>query len=99
MEQIVVTLDRDMEELIPLFMSNRRKDLDRLRASLELGNYDAVRFTGHGLKGLGSTYGFDAISSIGGLLEDAALAENDEEIANLLEQFGDYLDRVTVVYE
>jgi HPt (histidine-containing phosphotransfer) domain-containing protein len=88
-----------MEELIPVFMANRGKDLDRLRASLEAGDYDAVRFTGHGLKGLGSTYGFNAISIIGGLLEDAALAENDEEIAHLVSELGDYLNRVTVNYE
>lgn len=97
--KITVVIARDYEDLIPDFLANRRKDLQRIGGALESGDFDAVRFAGHGLKGLGSTYGFEAISELGARLEDSALAEDAGTIARLLSELTDYLDRLQVVFE
>jgi HPt (histidine-containing phosphotransfer) domain-containing protein len=97
--KITVSIARDYEDLIPGFLANRGRDLQRMLAALETGDFDGIRFSGHGLKGLGSTYGFDAISDLGERIEDAALAEDAGAINRLLSEFRDYLERLQVVFE
>lgn len=98
-DRIIVLVARDYEDLIPGFLANRRKDLGRMADALASGDFDAARFAGHGLKGLGATYGFEEISRIGADIEDAARAEDPRALARLIAEFTDYLDRLQVVFE
>ena len=98
-KKTIVYVDPDLSELIPDFISNRHKDIQSITASLEKGDMETVRILGHSMKGSGSGYGFDRISEIGGALEKAAQAENDEEIRKWVDELASYMDRVEVVYE
>lgn len=94
-----VTLTRDFEDLIPLFVANRRKELESLRSALAAGRYDQLRRLGHRMKGLGSTYGFERVSILGGLIEEGAAATDREELETRIAEYAEYLARVRVVYE
>lgn len=98
-EKITVTVDKDLEDLIPGFMQRRREDVASLKASLAAGEMDKVRVTGHSMKGTGGGYGFDALSRIGGDLEKAAAATDTEAISQLIAQLEQYLDNVVVEFE
>lgn len=97
--RITVPVDKDLEDLIPGFLENRRKDVGTLRAAVSRGDYETVRILGHTMRGDGGGYGFDAISDIGGALEAAAKVKSLDEIHRWIGELAGYLDRVDVVYE
>jgi HPt (histidine-containing phosphotransfer) domain-containing protein len=95
---IVVEVERDLEELIPLFLEQRRKDRVTIARALDSGDFETLRLVGHGMAGAGTSYGFPEITAFGGVLERAALAHDGVEIARQATLFADYMDRVVVKY-
>lgn len=98
-EKIVVTIDEDLEDLIPEYLATRREDIKSIQEALDKEDYDKIRILGHSMKGSGGGYGFDRISEIGGVIEDEAEGKNSEEIKKQNENLVSYLDRVEVVFE
>ena len=94
-----VTVAKDLADLIPSFMSNRRKELETLRTALAESNFEELRRLGHRMKGAGSSYGFELVSTIGKAIEDAAKQSDSATIASNLETYQDYLAKVEIVYE
>lgn len=98
-EKILVSIDADLEDLIPGFLENRNADLGTLRSHLENSDFANIKSIGHSLKGVGGGYGFERITEIGAGLEAAALQEDNNKISELLESYADYLARIEIVYE
>lgn len=98
-EKIVVKVDPDLEDLIPGFLNNRAGDLTTLREALAGENYQSIQSIGHSLKGVGGGYGFTGMSEIGAAIEAAAKQQQLEELKQLIEQYGSYLDAVEVTFE
>ena len=98
-DKIVVIVDVDLEDLIPGFLENRKKELTTLRAALGEANYQSIQSIGHSMKGVGGGYGFDGITELGRDLESAAKNQDRDGLAALVEKYADYLDRVEVKYE
>lgn len=96
-DRIPVVVDPDLAELIPGFLNNRRRDVDKLRTLLAADNFADIRMIGHSMKGAGGGYGFDPITDIGGAIERAALAPDRVAIEQGIAQLADYLARVDVV--
>jgi HPt (histidine-containing phosphotransfer) domain-containing protein len=96
--RITVSVDPDLREIIPGFLSNRHNDVTALRAALHAGEFKTVRLVGHRLKGDGGSYGFEDISAIGDALEQAAIHEDRSVIATQIDRLQDFLARVDVVY-
>jgi len=97
-ETIIVTVAKDLEDLIPTFMKNRAKELDTLRSALAGGDLEQLRQTGHRMKGVGNSYGFEKVSALGMQIEDNAKAGNRDALAGVIDEYADYLARVTIVY-
>jgi len=95
----VVTVAKDLEDLIPVFMSNRKKELDALRVALAAADFDQLRQLGHRMKGVGNSYGFARVSEIGKHVEDGARSGDRALLASTIAQYGDYLAKVQIVYE
>ena len=98
-QPIPVTVAKDLEDLIPTFMKNRRKELETLRAALDAGDMEQMRQLGHRMKGVGNSYGFELVSVLGKQIEDGAKATDRVGLEARLLEYTDYLDRVTIVYE
>lgn len=98
-QPIVVHIDADIKELIPTFQENRRKDIQDLWSAYYHKNYSTIKTIAHRIKGIGGGYGFMAISEIGSALEQAIAQANYGYIADLIQSFEDYLDRVQIIYE
>jgi HPt (histidine-containing phosphotransfer) domain-containing protein len=96
---IVVTVAKDLEDLVPTFMKNRHKELETLKVALAAGDFDQMRQLGHRMKGVGNSYGFEKVSMLGKLVEDGAKGGNREALAANLAEYADYLARVQIVYE
>lgn len=98
MEKITVTIDPDLEDLIPGFLENRARDLRELATALDRRDFDAIRITGHSMKGSGGGYGFDALTELGASIETAGRAADAAAIARLIGELDDYLQRIEVTY-
>jgi HPt (histidine-containing phosphotransfer) domain-containing protein len=98
-DKIVVTVDEDLEELIPGFLKNRNKDVPVLREAFAQQDIDKLQSVGHSLKGVGGGYGFDFLSEIGAEIENAAKQKNLDVMEELINRLADYLERVDVVFE
>ena len=95
----LVTVPKDLEELIPVFMSNRKKELDALRIALAAADFEQLRQLGHRMKGVGNSYGFELISTLGKHIEDGARTGDRAGLAARITEYLDYLQRVQVTYE
>jgi len=95
---ITVFIDQGLEEIVPGFLENRRRDVQALETALQQNNLAQIRMIGHRMKGDGGGYGFDAISMMGDALEQAAAREDRDAIRRHTAEFIDFLARVTVVY-
>ena len=95
---ITVYIDQGLEEIVPGFLENRRRDVQTLETALQQNNLAQIHLIGHRMKGDGGGYGFDAISMMGAALEHAAAREDRDAIRRHTAELIDFLARVTVVY-
>ena len=94
-----VRVAKDLEDLIPVFMANRRKELENLRAALAAADFEQLRQLGHRMRGVGNSYGFERVSSLGKEIEEAARSGDKTSLENHIAEYGDYLSRVQIAYE
>jgi HPt (histidine-containing phosphotransfer) domain-containing protein len=97
--KIVVQVDPDLIDLIPGFLSNKRKDADKIAELVNNADYEALRGLGHKLKGEGGGYGLDTISDIGVSLEDAAVERDLAALRACHSQLLEFLDGIEIVPE
>ena len=98
-DKITVYIDADLEDLIPGFLENRQSDIQAINQALQEENYESVQVIGHGMKGAGGGYGFEEISEIGDMLEQAAKNEENRTIRILADELAAYLEKVEIKYE
>jgi HPt (histidine-containing phosphotransfer) domain-containing protein len=94
-----VVVQKDLEDLIPVFMSNRRKEIETLRQALASTDFEQLRQLGHRMRGVGNSYGFEQISEIGKQVEERAIAGNRSGIAACIAEYSDYISSVRISYE
>jgi HPt (histidine-containing phosphotransfer) domain-containing protein len=95
---LTVHIDPGLEDIIPGFLENRRRDVQRIETALQQNNLAQIHIIGHRMKGDGGGYGFDAISVMGAALELAAAREDRDAIRRHTAELFNFLARVTVVY-
>ena len=98
-QPIVVTVAKDLEDLVPTFMKNRTTEVETLRAALAAGDLEQMRQLGHRMKGVGNSYGFEKVSTLGKQIEDGAKAGDRAGLEARIAEYTDYLARVQIVYE
>ncbi len=96
--RITVSIDPDLQDLVPGFLENRRKDAAALSRAARSGDLKTVRLLGHRMKGDGGGYGFQEISEIGEALEQAARREDWKVIAEKTAALAAFVAQVDVVY-
>src|SRR5712671_5618834 len=94
-----VIVAKDLEDLIPVFMSNRRKELDTLRSALASADFEQLRQLGHRMRGVGNSYGFQQISEIGKQVEEGAIAGDRTGLSSSIAEYSDYIASVRISYE
>jgi HPt (histidine-containing phosphotransfer) domain-containing protein len=93
-----VQIDKDLEDLIPGFLENRRAETPVLIQALKDSNFETLKSIGHKTKGNAGGYGFDELGKLGAQLEIAAPTKNKEVIQEILTQMQSYLEHVEVEY-
>ncbi len=80
--------------LFPQFLGNREKDVSRAREALARGDHGALARLGHNMRGNGVSYGLPRISTIGGLLEDAANTDDVDAVRRHIDALEAYVASV-----
>ena len=94
-----VTVTKDLADLIPVFMKNRHKELDALRVALAAADFEQLRQLGHRMKGVGNSYGFAHVSTLGKYIEDGARSGDRAALQATIGEYQDYLAKVQIAYE
>lgn len=94
-----VVVAKDLEDLVPVFMGNRRKEVDTLRAATAAADFEQLRQIGHRMKGVGNSYGFEYVSTLGKEIEDAGKAQNVPAAEACIAAYVEYLEKVEIAYE
>ena len=93
------TVAKDLADLIPVFMRNRHKELDALRVALAAADFDQLRQLGHRMKGVGNSYGFAHVSTLGKYIEDGARSGDKAALQARITEYDLYLSKVQIAYE
>ena len=94
-----VIVAKDLEDLIPVFMGNRHKELDSLGQALAAADFDRLSQLGHRMRGVGNSYGFERVSVFGERIEAWARSGDRAAIEACIAEYRDYLARVQISYE
>lgn len=94
----VVRPDPDLEDLIPAFLQNRKKELADIEKALSEADFEAIRRLAHTWKGICRPYGFVHLETLSRNLETAGEGESIESIRSLVEEIRNYLVNVKVIY-
>lgn len=92
MEVNVVKVEKDLEDLIPNFVSNRKKDVRSLGEWITSQNYEEIRRLGHTLKGVCASYGFPQLGEMGKELEVHAKTQDVAEISKVHKKMSDFVE-------
>jgi HPt (histidine-containing phosphotransfer) domain-containing protein len=95
----LVTVPKDLEDLIPVFMSNRKKELDALRVALAAADFEQLRQLGHRMRGVGNSYGFAQVSDFGKRVEDGARSGDRALLEATIARYNEFLSKVQITYE
>ncbi|MGQ0695074.1 MAG: Hpt domain-containing protein [Nitrospiraceae bacterium] len=98
-DRVTVTIDADLEDIVPAFLSNRRKDVQKLRTALAQEDFETIQLLGHRMKGDSGGYGFKTIGEVGAKMELAAAQRDHPAIGQSIAQLEDFLARVNVIYK
>src|SRR5450432_4699236 len=93
-DKILVPEHGNLAARVPAFMQNRRQDVITMLDALSRGDFEIVERLGHSMKGAGTSFGFQAISDIGGALEHQAGKADGDASRKLVADLSTYLDRV-----
>ncbi len=96
-DTILVRANPKFADLIPGFLQNRRQDVIAMLDALDRGDFETVESLGHGMKGAGGSWGFQAITDIGAALEQAAESADTDASRKWVGELSRYLDRVEIV--
>jgi response regulator RpfG family c-di-GMP phosphodiesterase len=96
-DSILVRANPKFADLIPGFLQNRRQDVTAMLDALDRGDFATVEILGHGMRGAGGSFGFDAITKLGAALEQAAECADADASRKCVGDLSSYLDRVEIV--
>lgn len=95
----VVRVARNAADLVPRFMKTRRSELPAMKAAIAARDFERLRKIGYRMRGIGGSYGFDAVSTLGRRIEESAEAKDLAALRRHLSEYRGYLLSVDIVYE
>lgn len=85
------TVERELAELIPLYLKKRISEIQHLRLSLSQFDFTPIEVVGHQIKGNALCYGFKALGDLGAQLEEAAQIRDFSQVQKLLGEMESFL--------
>ena len=96
-DTILVRASPKFADRISVFLQNGRQNVIVMLGALDRGDFKTVEFLGHGLRGAGGMFGFQAITDIGAELQQAAESADTDASRKWVGELSSYLDRVETI--
>ena len=95
----LVTAYPKLAARVPAFLQNRRQDVTTMLGALGRGDFETVGRLGHSMKGVGASFGFQAITDVGAAIEHVACGTDSDASRQLalhqrVRELSAFLDRV-----
>ena len=87
----MVEVDKDLEDVFPVYIRNRQEDLMNLEMSLERQDFDVVKQIGHKVAGNAAGYGLKDLGEFAKQLETSASDRKLEDCQKVVVQMKDYI--------
>jgi len=97
--KIQITIDADLKDIMPTFLSNRIKDLSSILEAIKTNDIKTIQVIGHKLAGNAGSYGLPDLGQIGVNLEMAAIKQDLISIKSLLIEYKNYMEKLEIVYK
>lgn len=97
-DTIQIKIDAELEDLVPVFLSNLKKNIILIQNAMQAKDIETIRKLGHNMKGSGGGYGFDYISQIGQEIEESAKSSDLDKITISLNSLENYLSQIQIEY-
>ena len=91
-----VEIDSDLQDLIPQFLENRKKDIQLMEELVIKNDLTAIGQLAHKMKGASAGYGFAALSNISSQIETAARNNNPTPIPQLVVDMRTHFENIEV---
>jgi HPt (histidine-containing phosphotransfer) domain-containing protein len=75
----------NIQEYLPQFFENRKKDCKKAKLALQEENYQDVARVGHAIKGVARPFGFPELETMGLKLEEAGIEKEYDACARIIE--------------
>lgn len=98
MSKVKVEIDADLQDLIPQFVENRKKDIETLEQLVEKNDLAAVAQLAHKIKGAAAGYGFNELSNLAARMETAAKANDSTPLKDLVKQMRVHFLNIDIRY-
>ncbi len=98
-DEIRLIIDKDLEELVPDYVSSIISDLKSILHLIGEGDFETVRTLAHRMKGSGGGYGIQQITDKGLIMENAAIEKKSQLIEQTAESLIEYLQTIEIKYE
>ncbi|HXR25335.1 MAG TPA: Hpt domain-containing protein [Candidatus Binataceae bacterium] len=98
MKRQQIEIEADLRDLVPDFLAHKRADIGTLRTAIDQKYYECISQIGHKMKGEGGSFGFDPVTEMGSVLEQAALNKDLTSVNHTLDELAEYLESIDVVY-
>ncbi len=94
-----VEIDKDLEDIIPMFMENKAEQIRELEHCITTKDLEGVRRTAHKLKGGFNMYGISLLGTICADLEQAAVRGEKEQIPRLGREVARRFQGMKIIYK
>lgn len=91
---ISVKVDPEIAHLIPIFLEEVMDKARKMQLHLADGDFEQIRRAAHMVRGSGGSYGFEEITTIGRIIEEACRNQSGEAVGAGVDALLSYLDRV-----
>ncbi|WP_413559517.1 Hpt domain-containing protein [Bdellovibrio sp. HCB209] len=96
MAKIKVEIDADLQDLIPQFTENRKKDILALEDLISKNDLPAIAALTHKIKGAASSYGFMQLSEIAAQMEKLSKNNESAPLANLAQEMKAHFESIEI---
>ncbi|MEC7275494.1 MAG: Hpt domain-containing protein [Bdellovibrionota bacterium] len=96
--EIHVTIDKDLEDIMPMFLENRQKDLNALKGHLETMDIESIQTIGHRLAGNAGSYGLEDLGHIGAAIEDSCISKDEAGIRENCQKYSEFMSLLKISY-
>jgi PAS domain S-box-containing protein len=94
---MLLRMNQKFANRIPAYLQSCRQNAIVILDALDRGDFETVTNLGHQMSGSGAMFGFQAITDIGGTLEQAAKSADNDASRKWVRKLSNYLDGVDTI--